>query len=439
MRENLKHILIALYLAISTSGFAQDTLTSATVEEKSYQLYTDKNWPELVSFGKKALHEGYDYFYLRMRMGIAYYERKNYNMAETHFAKALNFNSGDDLALEYLYYCYLFTGKYDEARLLSKQFSPALAEKTGTDKQSPLSFVMLEGGTKITDKKTYPSRNSNNKKGNYFDPPVYVQVGLNHYIKNRVSLFHALTYFSQETFVNKVNQYQYYLKGTVPLKRNFSLSGSVHYINLKVSSENSYSVTDTLWPPGVPPHTQPPPGAPPYKTVTTSTTISNSSQSNYFVGSLAAHKNIQKFTVGLGTTISNMNSVTQYIHSGFLSYALLGNSKLVVGCTGYVHTVDNYKTTDVSPAPFIYIQPVNRFSLKLSYLSNTNNNIIEDNGYLVNNSPDLTQQRYSALCNVTVSKHLIIYGLYQLEQKHEAIQSFDYRYNVLLAGIKIIP
>ncbi|MBI3520709.1 MAG: hypothetical protein HY062_15330 [Bacteroidetes bacterium] len=439
MNRKIKYTLVILFVVIANKGFTQDTLNSATVEEKSYQLYLDKQWPELISFGNKAVHKGFDYFYLRMRIGIAYYERKNYSLAEKHFKKALAFNAGDELALEYLYYCYVFNGRYDDARLLSKQFPSSLAEKIGTDKQSSVGFVILEGGTKITDKKTYPNKDSKNPKANYFDPPVYAQVGLSHSIKNRVSLFHALTYFNQKTFVNTVNQYQYYLKGSVPLKGNFSIAGSVHYINLKVASESKYTVTDTLWPPGVPPHSQPPPGAPPYKTATTSTTIANSSQSNYFVGSLAAYKTIQKWTFGLGTTVSNMSNVTQYIHSGSLSYAAFGNSKLVLGCTAYVHTVDNYSTTELSPAPFIYIQPIHRLSLKISYLSNTNNNIIEDNGYLVNNSPDLTKTRYSALLNVTLTKHVALYGLYQLEYKHEAQQAFDYRYNVIVAGVKIIP
>ena len=75
----------------------------------------------------------------------------------------------------------------------------------------------------------------------------------------------------------------------------------------------------------------------------------------------------------------------------------------------------------------------------MSYLVNTKNNIIEDNGYLVNNSGDLTTSRYSALVNVTLSKHLSLYCLYQLENKYEGFQGFNYRYNVIVGGIKITP
>jgi hypothetical protein len=78
-------------------------------------------------------------------------------------------------------------------------------------------------------------------------------------------------------------------------------------------------------------------------------------------------------------------------------------------------------------------------SVKLSYLSNKGNNLIEDNGYFVNNSPDLTQSRWAILANFHVSKSVMLYATYQLENKQEIFQQFNYRYNIVVAGIKIIP
>jgi tetratricopeptide (TPR) repeat protein len=435
MRSIKSYYIVAFFIMSCTVVFAQDTLNSATVEQKSYQLYLDKNWSELIKFGNNAINNGFDYYYLQLRVGIAYYESKNYALALGHFKSALKYNTDDELSLEYLYYCYLYNGRYEDARLLSKQFNPLLSEKIGTDKQSKVGFVMIEGGTKITNQNAYPIKDTIKTKDYYFKPPVYFQLGLSHYVKNRLSLFHAVTYFNQETSINKVQQYQYYLNAAIPLKYNFSISPSVQYVNLNVSS--STTITDTLWPPGVLPHSQPPTGTPPFKTETKN--VTSTSRSNYFVGSLAAQKIIKKFTFSIGTTVSNMNDVTQFINSGFLSYRVFGNSKLVLGSTGYAHTTDSYKNTYISASPFIYVQPIKNLSLKLGCLINTKNNIIEDNGYLVNNSVDLTQSRYSALLNFTASKHLSFYGLYQLEFKHQAIYSFDYRYNVIVVGLKIIP
>lgn len=141
----------------------------------------------------------------------------------------------------------------------------------------------------------------------------------------------------------------------------------------------------------------------------------------------------------MGTILSNMNNKTQYIHSGFTSYSPFGNSKIILGTTLYAHTVDSYNTTCLAVSPFIYFRPIKRLSLKFSYLYNTNNNIIEDNGYSVNNSPDLTQSRYSALLNFSINKKVSLYGLYQLENKQEVVQLFNYKYNVFVAGIRITP
>jgi hypothetical protein len=73
----------------------------------------------------------------------------------------------------------------------------------------------------------------------------------------------------------------------------------------------------------------------------------------------------------------------------------------------------------------------------LSYFTNQKNNLIENNGSLVNNSPDLTTTRYTAMANFRLNKVWSLYALYQLENKIEATNSFNYNYNLLLAGIKI--
>jgi hypothetical protein len=134
-----------------------------------------------------------------------------------------------------------------------------------------------------------------------------------------------------------------------------------------------------------------------------------------------------------------MSGKNEILNTATLFFSATGNSRMILGCSAYLHTQDNYTTSYLSPIPFLYIQPITRLSLKVSYLYNRGNNIIEDNGYIVNNSPDLTQSRWSFLLNADVSKHLSIYALYQLEFKEEIVQRFNYKYNVILAGIKIIP
>ncbi|MGZ3942642.1 MAG: tetratricopeptide repeat protein [Bacteroidia bacterium] len=394
----------------------QDTLSAPWAETKTLELYNDKKWDELLLLGKQALSKGYDYYYMRMRVAIAFYEKKNYILAEKHLEKAIIFNSFDDVAKEYLYYCYLYTGRNEQARLLSRTFTSELAAKTGTDKSRSVEYLLFEAGTKLSDSVSYYDAHTG-RSSNYFNPAVYIHAGLNHYIKNRVSAFHAVTFFNQETFLGITKQRQYYLNVSVPFRKNWMVSPAFHLIGL--SSE-----TRAMSPPS---HGKPPP---PTIVVTNNT---------YYVGSLAADKMAGKTLLTVGSTVSNMNGTIQYLHSAAAAYYFLGNSKIVFGCTGYLHTVDNYTSLNLSYAPYLFLQPHQNFSLRLSYLANQNNNIIELNGYIVNNSADLTKQRYSALATLNISRSVALYALYQIEMKQERVQLFNYKYNVIVAGFRITP
>lgn len=424
-RRRLMHLvriyktIIFFFLFHSISGIAQDTLNSATVEQRSYQLYLDKNWDELIKFGNNAVDKGYDYFYLQMRIGVAWFEKKNYRVAENHFKSALLYNSGDESAQEYLYYCYLYAEKQDEARVLSKTFSLSLAKKTGTDIASSLSFFMIEGGSKMSDSLNYYDKRKK-ANSNYFNPAIYFQVGFGHYIKNRVLLFHAVTYFNQDEFRGKTIQFQYYLKAGIPIKNNWSLSPSIHWINKNYTP-------NILQPPPQGMGPRPKPRQP------------SSTKTNYFVGSLEIKKCISRFDIALGTTFSTIDTANQYIHSLSVNYYPFGNNRLSLGGTCFLHTESNYSDLNSGTSLFLTVRPIKQLSITGSYLYNQSENIIETNGYVVNNSMDFTPSRYSVLANYSFGKHVSLYGLYQFENKIEKNQNFNYHYNTFIVGLKIIP
>jgi tetratricopeptide (TPR) repeat protein len=118
-------------LILNTNSFAQETLTFTNVDKQTYDYYIAKDWYNLTSVGEKALEQNIDYFYLRMRLGIAQYELKQYDKSTENFKKALEFNNGDELTLEYLYFSYIYSEKYAEAEQLSTNFSKELKNKIG--------------------------------------------------------------------------------------------------------------------------------------------------------------------------------------------------------------------------------------------------------------------------------------------------------------------
>ena len=121
-------IIIILLYCFFGSLKAQERTDFSYLDSLTYKQYEDGRWKELTASGKQALRLGYDYYYMRMRIGISYYERKSYLNAISHFKKALEFNNNDQIATEYLYYCYLLSGKYNTADAWTGMFSKALSQ-----------------------------------------------------------------------------------------------------------------------------------------------------------------------------------------------------------------------------------------------------------------------------------------------------------------------
>jgi hypothetical protein len=123
---------IISFLLISIKSKSQDTILN-NIDAKTYKLYNEKNWKELIKLSKYAIENGTDYYYLRMRLGIAYYKQHKYNLAYKQFKSAKRFDN-NDLINEYLYYSYFFGGNYSEAEKLSKNFNENLKTKLGIKK-----------------------------------------------------------------------------------------------------------------------------------------------------------------------------------------------------------------------------------------------------------------------------------------------------------------
>ena len=147
--------LIILFSTIGLSSFSQNPNENfRSVDKSTYLQYTQKNWDSLIQIGNHAVKSGIDYFYLRQRLGIAYYNKENYLKAAQQFEKALKFNSSDATAQEYLYYCYIYSNQKKEARILSSKFNTSLEDKMNfqkiiflkkyTWKQAPLSVIILK-------------------------------------------------------------------------------------------------------------------------------------------------------------------------------------------------------------------------------------------------------------------------------------------------------
>ncbi len=73
-----KLILYFSFILVLIPFFAQaqeePVFDSKMVEDSTYRFYLDGDWWSVISYGEAALKEDIDYYYLRMRMGIAFFE-----------------------------------------------------------------------------------------------------------------------------------------------------------------------------------------------------------------------------------------------------------------------------------------------------------------------------------------------------------------------------
>jgi hypothetical protein len=241
--DNAKRILtIALLLAGLSELYGQEEkLASRDVERQSLELYQAGNWKELIRFANEALSQGIDYYYLRIRAGVACFETKRYMKAALHFEIALSFSENDFVAGEYLYGCYMELNRSSEAYKIYDKLPASSKEKL--NKNLPkLRLVSIEEGL-INSNQMEKTENLDldgednlygeadiTQEGNYFSAGLgwgfrqgnsvfgsYSNVTLN---KDKIAEIGDTISLDDQY---RLKQHQVYLSGNIPLGKGYSV------------------------------------------------------------------------------------------------------------------------------------------------------------------------------------------------------------------------
>jgi hypothetical protein len=248
----------------------------------TYQQYLAGDWNNLILNAKQALAVGYDYKYLRLRMGFAYYFKNNFRTAADHFLKALHFDSYDTIAALYfnlscqaagrsgefysiegspkpyrmLDFIYadagvMLPGKVNDSAVItdSTTYYIELINPVSRSFQSvgiklrplpDLSFFLSFSKIDLTDKKSFG-----------YLSQVAVRdsiVGLQ-YENDYFYSYPIKTNYAEQEFSNQ--QLSYYLGLTYFPVAGLKITPSVHYLHIKaqkVSAEQTITATtDTAW------------------------------------------------------------------------------------------------------------------------------------------------------------------------------------------------
>ncbi|MEK6615668.1 MAG: hypothetical protein AABZ32_06100, partial [Bacteroidota bacterium] len=137
------------------------------------------------------------------------------------------------------------------------------------------------------------------------------------------------------------------------------------------------------------------------------------------------------------------DSISQVQGNLSLSYFPFGNNKLFFTGAGYIQKESISSDYKYAFSPSVSATPFSKLVLSASYFNNQAHHISEMNGYVVNNSGDLTTSRFTFMGNYLLSSHVNFYLLYQLENKTQnnpqnKNTTTTYSYHNFIGGLKFI-
>ena len=383
------------FLLLALTATAQEKY-NASVDKKTYDLYMKSNWEELRETGAAAIENGIDFYFLRMRLGISYYEDKNYMSAVPHFEKAIKFSPKDSIGLEYLYYSYLYSGQEAETNILAKKLPAQLKRKFHYKAPEFFKGAYSEGGYSFN--QDYNSKKNGGARGNQdlsgtqnvFKDETYINLSLFHSIGERVSIFQGYNNIvvnstrqfedvanGRNEYKSSVKQNEYYLNLGFFLGRGFNLTTALHYLNVKVQDFEPPTVANPL---------------------VTSYTLT----SNDLVGNLSLSKRLGHTELGLTTVFANLNGGKQNQNSFTFIWYPLGNLNLY-NISNF--TLHNNKANDSSDAvtSFIFDEKLgfkvaDKLWLEAVFTSGPILNYSESNAFIIYNNVD--KIKYKAGFNI---------------------------------------
>ncbi|MFZ4520818.1 MAG: tetratricopeptide repeat protein [Bacteroidales bacterium] len=468
----MRYFLIFIVI-ISASLWRAPSVTAAnldfaTIDRLTYNCYLDKKWDSVITVGKQALRLNIDYYYLRVRMGIAYYEKKEYFPAITHLNKARQFNSSEPYVKDYLNLAYHYSNPNESAQILRSTMPPG-GEAGPSSIQRFVDQVHVESGYTLSSDRSPENLDSltgtdriygeRDLYGNSF----YSNVALKLRISKRVGLTLAYNYLNfnktkyyqfgraeglrdsinytiffpdtlsknyfysfpwkvrDTSFSYNVVQQEGYISATVLGPWGVKITPAVHFIRVgypvitpqitdSVSDTAFYSYADNTY------HMFT------YPSVRYTFSKNDSSFNNWLV-SLALSRDFGRFNIELCGSWSNLNNKKQKQAGLSLTWYPFGNLDFygTTSVTGFFQKND--KRVLLSQVLGVKITPWMWGEANFYYGDYTNANIF--NGAVVYNNSDIIDYRGGATLVFLAGKHLRMSLIYQFFRK----ESTQYYYN----------
>ncbi len=368
-----------------------------TTEAGTLGYFNQKNWKALAALGDSALAEGLDYYALRYRMGVAFYEKKDYWRSARHFGQALHFNSADPLSQEYLYYALLFSGRDDEAFFVSKKFGEALREKLQIRPVKAVDWMYAEAGRKLS---TAPDS---------VGDMTFASFWLGHRLGYRWRLTQALVWLQLPVKTQVINQYEYYLRSRYSFSRSFRGMAAIHYAFAKATPQPEQRLEEADW------------------------AVQLGAEKRW--GRVA----VAPYFAHIATRVTQFPEepavYTVATWQGGISTSIVpafGRSPLFIkGMAAWHHSQGTGRLIWSAEARW---QLTPKLAAEMGYSKSGAGYFLENDASLFNNAISLTEERFSLLLSRTLSGRWMLFAGGQREKKRDSYT--DFFYNTFLLGIK---
>ena len=351
------------------------------------KLQEENNWARMITVGESSLRKGYDSFFLRARLGIAYYESGEYIKAIPQLEKALETGIDNPSVLTDLYYCYFYTG-----READRDYVFSRLPKSSKKRLQPLNNIIANnifsdlGFSFSNDKTGNTSGNVNSGANELYNEQTYygnvfsVGVGINQLLFQSLSIDYAYSYLkldktksiqtTGEQYSNSYSEYQnrFYNRYNIRISDGLVLSPAGHFIGIDYST--IYGQIDSV-----------------NKGSQTISVYEQDQLYDSFVLSADITKYMTTYRAGINGSFSYLNNVHQWqLGASFKIFPLKKASFYTVS--------DIYIQNQNEVANLIFNQSFGGFSGKkffyeLFFTLGNINNFNEKNGALVYNNPDL--------------------------------------------------
>ncbi len=383
-RIGLTVILTTVLFTVS----AQQKWNFAEVDKKSYELFQQQKWTDLIDFADQSRKQGIDYFYLQARTGIAYYNLKKYRKSTGWFLKAWENDPGSEWLQEYLYYSLVFAGRSAEASKAADKFTDVSKQKINYKKMKPLRAAVEAGYSfnpdidQLTNRSFHEDLEIDDNYGEAFFLKNYhfESVDFSHRIAPGVGINHNFTHLgisreeevywaARYTFPIKTNQFQYFINPWFVVGKKLNISPS---FNLTWGNSSyflgGYSNSETVF---------------------------NEVETKFsdFILSVSGWSHFGNFSPGAEVNAANIYDTNLTQLSAWITYYPFSNSNFYVAPQIYFKKEEkeqrfSYNTFGISGGA--QLGPVHLFG---QYLNGDMKNFIESAGYVVANFPGRSNRK----------------------------------------------